>query len=100
MKSELEANNPNAPTGVLVQPVVRSAPMRWPVMVKFYDADMKEHIFGPITVEVDELAQADNPGDWWMHLDNEARKYLQADMSCDALEGLMGSKGASTPNSV
>ena len=72
-----------------VDDLVVRALKRWPVMVKLYDADMKEHVFGPIIVEVEELENGGNYSDWWLHLDNEARKYLQADMTCDALEGIM-----------
>lgn len=57
-------------------------------MLKVVDAHMKEHVFGPIDVEIDDpYPISEDAWDWWSKCDIRAMEYLIPDMTCDAIDG-------------
>ena len=62
--------------------------IRIPVMLKVHDADVKEHEFGPVIVEIERPeGPFAHPGDAIMAEERAALEYLVPDMSCDVIEG-------------
>lgn len=59
--------------------------LRIPVLVKLYDADLHEHVVGPLTVEIDEPRPelVDHPGAYISAIERAAAEFLKPDMQCN-----------------